>query len=113
MKIDAFNTNKLGKTDNFAKVEKDNLAKEINKQKRERDSRVGKDYKAEFSDKSIEMQDTYQKALKIALETSPEREDKVKKIKQQIEAGEYKLDAGKVADGILKEAIRDHLAIAE
>lgn len=45
------------------------------------------------------------------VESTPDvREDKVAKFKSMIERGEYKPDAGKIADGILSEAIRDELS---
>ncbi|MEY3901391.1 MAG: hypothetical protein RL189_697 [Pseudomonadota bacterium] len=45
------------------------------------------------------------------VESTPDvREDKVAKFKAMIERGEYKPDAGKIADGILSEAIRDELS---
>lgn len=45
------------------------------------------------------------------VESTPDvREDKVAKFKSMIERGEYKPDAGKIADGILAEAIRDELS---
>lgn len=50
------------------------------------------------------------KAFQIAKDTNPVREDKISQLKQQIENGTYKPDSGKIADGILREAIRDYLA---
>jgi flagellar biosynthesis anti-sigma factor FlgM len=45
------------------------------------------------------------------VESTPDvREDKVAKFKSMIERGEYKPDAGKIADSILSEAIRDELS---
>ncbi|NBO39248.1 flagellar biosynthesis anti-sigma factor FlgM [bacterium] len=45
------------------------------------------------------------------IDSTPDvREDKVAKFKSMIERGEYKPDAGKIADGILGEAIRDELS---
>lgn len=49
-------------------------------------------------------------ARKIAEETPDVREDKVQKLKAQIASGEYKLDPGKIADGVLHEAMRDEIA---
>ncbi|KAB8031809.1 flagellar biosynthesis anti-sigma factor FlgM [Fluviispira multicolorata] len=49
-------------------------------------------------------------AKKIAEETPDVREDKVAKFKEQINKGEYNPDSGKIADGILREAIRDEIA---
>ncbi len=36
-----------------------------------------------------------------------ERTDKIRQIKEQIEAGTYKVDASKIADSMLKDLIKD------
>ena len=51
-----------------------------------------------------------QKALEIARGTPDIREDRVASLKKQIQDGTYQIDSGKIADGILREAIKDHLA---
>ncbi len=43
-------------------------------------------------------------------QTPDVREDKVAHFKKLIEAGQYKPDAGRIADGILGEAIKDELS---
>lgn len=43
-------------------------------------------------------------------ETPDIREDKVAEFKKRIASGEYKPDAGRIADGILSEAMKDELA---
>jgi flagellar biosynthesis anti-sigma factor FlgM len=50
------------------------------------------------------------KALQIARNTPDVREDRVASLKAQIDAGTYKVDAGKVADGMMREAIKEHLS---
>ncbi len=50
------------------------------------------------------------KALEIARKTPDVREDRVAMLKKQIEEGSYKVDSGKIADGMMREAILDHLA---
>lgn len=50
------------------------------------------------------------KALEIARNTPDVREDRVAMLKKQIEEGTYKVDSGKIADGMMREAILDHLA---
>lgn len=37
------------------------------------------------------------------------REAKMKDIKERIENGEYKVDSSKIAEGILKEALKENL----
>ena len=49
-------------------------------------------------------------ARKIAEETPDVNEEKVAKYKELIAKGEYKPDAGKIADGIAKEALLDEHA---
>lgn len=49
-------------------------------------------------------------ARKVIDETPDVREDKVTKFKAAIASGEYKPDAGKIADGILNEAIKDEVS---
>jgi negative regulator of flagellin synthesis FlgM len=49
-------------------------------------------------------------ATRAVRETPDVREDKVEHYKKLIQNGEYKVDAGKVADGIAREAIRDDLS---
>lgn len=53
------------------------------------------------------------KALDIARNTPDVREDRVAALKKQIQEGTYQVDSGKIADGMLREAIKDHLAEAE
>lgn len=49
-------------------------------------------------------------AKKIAEETPDIREDKVAHFKDLINKGEYKVDSDKVANAMLREAMRDELA---
>jgi negative regulator of flagellin synthesis FlgM len=49
-------------------------------------------------------------AKKVVDETPEIREDKVAKFKELIAKGEYKADASKITEGIVKEAIRDEIA---
>ena len=49
-------------------------------------------------------------AKKVAEATPDVREDKVAMFKSMIERGEYKPDPGKIADGVMAEAIKDELS---
>ena len=51
-------------------------------------------------------------ARQIVADTPDIREDKVAKFRDLIAKGEYKPDSSKIADGIMKEAIRDELSKA-
>lgn len=55
----------------------------------------------------------FQKALEIAKGTPDVREDRVAALKKQIADGTYQVDSGKIADGMLREAIKDRLAEVE
>jgi len=69
-----------------------------------------KDWDVQISPEAIELAEARQKAMNVAKATNPVREDRVADIKRRIADGSYKVDAGKVADGIMAEAIRDHVA---
>jgi flagellar biosynthesis anti-sigma factor FlgM len=49
-------------------------------------------------------------AKEVAMKSPEIREDKVAAIKAQIDAGTYKIDSQKIADGMMKEAVIEHLA---
>ena len=68
------------------------------------------DFNVSLSNKAQEILEARQKAAAIAKDTSPIREDRVAELRASIKNGTYEIDPGKIADGILKEAIRDELA---
>jgi negative regulator of flagellin synthesis FlgM len=72
-----------------------------------------KNYDVQISDQAKSKADAFQKALGIARATPDVREDRVAALKKQIADGTYQVDSGKVADGMLLEAIKDHLAERE
>jgi flagellar biosynthesis anti-sigma factor FlgM len=47
--------------------------------------------------------------LQIVQETPDVRQDKVKKLKKQIESSSYKVDADRIAERMLEEALMDAL----
>lgn len=69
-----------------------------------------KNFNVELSAKAREMQEGRAKALEIARNTPDVREDRVADIKRRIADGTYQVDAGAVADGMLREAIKDKLS---
>ena len=75
-----------------------------------RTDRNSKNWSVNLSPESKSIFEARKKALEIAKSTPDVRQEKIDAIKAKIKSGEYKVDAGKVADGMLKEAIRDHLA---
>ncbi len=68
------------------------------------------DFNVNLSSRAKEMAESRKKAMEIAKNTPDIREDRVADLKKRIEAGEYKVDAGNIADGMLREAIKDELA---
>lgn len=62
------------------------------------------------SDKARMRAAEQKKAVDIAMKTPDVREDRVAALKSQIDAGTYKVDSGKIADGIVREAVKEHLA---
>ena len=73
----------------------------------------GDGYTVAVSSEAQELTAAHAKAFEIAKNTSPIREKRVAELKSQIEAGTYKVDSGNIADGMLREAIRDKLATSE
>ena len=73
-------------------------------------------FKVQLSDGARELGESSKKALEIARSTDPVRSDRVEYFKEKIrkmqagEEGGYVLDSGKIADGILFEAVKDRLA---
>ena len=68
------------------------------------------DVDVKISPESIDKKNASAKAFDIAKSTSPVREDKVSALKKQIQDGTYKVDSAKIADGMAREAISEHLA---
>jgi negative regulator of flagellin synthesis FlgM len=64
----------------------------------------------ELSPQARQMAEARKKAADIARSTPDVREDRVAALKAQIASGTYKPDPGKIADGILREAILDRLS---
>ena len=68
------------------------------------------DVDVKISPESIDKKNASAKAFDIAKNTSPIREEKVSALKKQIQEGTYKPDSAKIADGMAREAITEHLA---
>lgn len=64
----------------------------------------------QLSDRSKKLAEDKAKAFALAKGTSPVREDRVAELKKQIQSGQYQINAGKIADGMLTEAIKESLA---
>lgn len=70
-----------------------------------------KDVSLSLSDEARELALARDKAVRIAQETNDIRQDRVDELKAKIKDGSYKVDAQKVADGMLLEAMRDEVAL--
>lgn len=70
----------------------------------------GKGVDVSVSDKARSRASDQKKAVDLALQAPEVREDRVAAIKSQIAAGTYKVDSGKIADGMVREAVMEHLA---
>lgn len=62
------------------------------------------------SDKARAMAKAREKATEIARQTSDIREDRVRELRDRIQSGQYQVDATKIADGMMREAILDKLS---
>ncbi len=70
-------------------------------------------YSVSVSDRARQMEIARKKAFDIAKKTSPVREDKVADLKARIKDGTYQVDPGNIAEGMLREAVKDELSVAE
>ena len=68
------------------------------------------DYSINLSQLSKDISAAKKRAIEIAGSTPDIRQDKIDSIRDKIKNSEYVIDSGKIADGILRESIRDHLA---
>lgn len=68
------------------------------------------DYNVDISRKAKRLQKDYASAYQIASATPDVREDKVQELKAKIAEGKYRPDAGKIADAMMAEAIKERLA---
>lgn len=73
-------------------------------------ARGGDSVKVNLSDRSKRLQEDKATAFAIAKGTSPVREDRIAELKQRIQNGQYEINAGNIADGMLTEAIKERLA---
>jgi negative regulator of flagellin synthesis FlgM len=67
-------------------------------------------YSVAVSSEAQLLKASHQKAFDIAKNTSSMRTEKMAEIKAKIKDGSYKIDSGKIADGMLREAIKDELS---
>lgn len=77
------------------------------------DARKGDASNVQISTTAKDRAEAQKKAFDIAKATPEIREDRVADIKARLAAGTYEIDSGKIADGMLREAIMEHLAEGE
>lgn len=63
-----------------------------------------------LSEASVKKAEDMKKAFELAKTTSPIREDRVAELREKIANGTYQIDSGKIADGMLMEAVKDELS---
>lgn len=78
--------------------------------KKAKEKSTDADYNVNLSGKSKEMNEARLKALDIARNTPDVREEKIAELKAKIANGEYKVNAENIADGMMREAIKDELS---
>ncbi len=82
----------------------------VDKKKTKGASGAEKDWSVSLSPQAKEKAEARSRALEIAKNTPDVRAERVAQLKEQIKSGQYKLDSGNIADGILREAVRDEIA---
>jgi negative regulator of flagellin synthesis FlgM len=71
---------------------------------------ANQNYGVELSDRGRTRSAEQKRSFDIAKNTPDVREDRVADIKARMKAGTYEVDSGKIADGMVREAIMEHLA---
>lgn len=89
------------------------LDKNTNSQAAKASSNLRRDYSVDISNSSRDLQVAKKKAFEIAKNTPDINQAKVDELKAKIKNGEYVIDNGKIADGILREAVREKLSTLE
>ena len=95
-------------TNNSDKIDKSLVKKQLENKKT---SSAKSGYSVSLSSESKSMNEMAKNAFKIAKEAPDVRESKVNKLKEMIKNGSYKVDSSKIADGILREEMKDHFAL--
>jgi len=72
----------------------------------------GRNYDVALSPQAREMAESRHKAMEIARNTPDVREDRVAELRKKVREGKYKVNAEGIADGMLKEAVRDEVALS-
>lgn len=99
-----------GLTNNAPVQRSKGVQKDLDKMVQNREGDDKADFNVNLSPKAKEMHEARKKAVEIARNTPDIREDKVADFKRRIDSGEYKADAGNIADGMMREAIRDEIS---
>jgi len=74
---------------------------------------VKKSVDVDVSSRGRELAQAHQKALDIARATPEVREDRVAELKELIANGKYEIRPDKIADGMMREALLERLAMTD
>ena len=86
--------------------------KKVDKNSSSKSSSVSSsNYDVSVSNEAKMLADSHKLAFETAKNTSPIREEKVESLKQKILSGKYSPSASDIADGMIKEAWYDKLAL--
>lgn len=98
----------LNNTGNVSKSKGIQQESEVKKAEKKRADSA--DYNVNVSGQAKEMNEARMKALDIARNTPDVREDKIAELKAKIASGDYKVSSENIADGMMREAIKDELS---
>jgi negative regulator of flagellin synthesis FlgM len=115
--MDTKNVGNSGLIGNLPPTPKTDKADLVAKLKQKRADQAGStgaasaaDYGLDVSQKARDMAQARAKATEIARNTPDIREDRVAELKKKIQDGTYQVQPEKIADGIMREALRDQVA---
>ncbi|MDD9950734.1 MAG: flagellar biosynthesis anti-sigma factor FlgM [Zetaproteobacteria bacterium] len=94
-----------------ANVEKGEAAKKSSQTANKRNAQGS--YSVRLSDAVKNKQKAFEDSLRIAQNTEPTRPERIQALKEQIATGTYNPDAEQIAQGMLREAMREKLAETE
>ncbi len=95
---------------NTGNVQKAKAVQQDADAKKLKEKSADSDYNVNLSGKAKEMNEARMKAMDIARNTPDVREEKIAELKAKIQNGDYKVSAENIADGMLREAVKDELS---
>lgn len=108
------NSGLIGNLPPTPKSEKADLVAKLKQKRADQSGKAGMagatDYGLDVSQKAREMAQARAKAVEIARNTPDVREDRVAELKKKIQDGTYQIEPERIADGMMREALRDQVA---